>query len=380
MQLQEGVDLRMRQARKALAIALLLAGVVAAGCGDDDSDDGGGGSEPAKAEELNVLAWEGYAEPEWVEGFEEEHGVKVNVTYIGTTDEMLAKLRGQGGDAYDVLATEQAIGINDYAKKGLVVPMDESKLNLDGIAPAFKETPSLMIDGKRYGVPFVWGGTTLGYNTDEFDTPPDSWEVVFDGDSEACGKVIWSADPEVTTATAALYLGFDKPFGLTDDQLAEVKRVLEDSRDCTVAVYSGLGDAANFYASGDAVAGLNSGPLITKKANDAGTPIVETVPKEGALHWLDCWAVTPAGEKKGDLVYDWINYEISPEVQAQVVNATGFGPAATGIGEGVDPEIAKILHLDDPSYLEGLIPYSPYEAPDSREKHLDVWNAVRAGS
>jgi len=371
--------------RKVAAFALLLLlAALAVGCGSDSSGDSteGGGSSSASGDagELNVLAWEGYAEPEWVDDFEKESGATVNVTYIGTTDEMLAKLRGQGSSAYDVLATEQAIGINDYAKQGLVVPLDESKLELENLAPAFQDTPALFVDGERYGVPFVWGGTTLGYNSDEFAKPPDSWSAVFDPDDDACGKIIWSADPEVMTATAALYLGFDEPFALTDAELEQVKDVLAESRDCTVALYSGLGDAANFYASGSAVVGLNSGPLITKEANDAGTPVVETVPVEGALHWLDCWAVTPAGAEKGDLVYDWINFEISPEVQAQVVNATSFGPAITGIGDKVDPEIAEILQLDDPSYLEGLVPYSPYEEPDSRQKHIDVFNSVRAGA
>ena len=362
----------------ALALLLLLA-AAAVGCG---SSGGGGGSEGGDASELNVLAWEGYAEPEWVEKFEEDSGVKVNVTYIGTTDELLAKLRGQGGSAYDVLATEQAIGINDYAKQGLVVPMDESKLELEGLAPAFQKkfTPALFVDGKRYGVPFVWGGTTLGYNEEDFDSPPESWSAVFEPEDDVCGKIIWSADPEVMTATAALYLGYERPFALSEAQLAKVKEVLANARDCTVALYSGLGDAANFYASGDAVLGLNSGPLITKQARDAGTPINETVPVEGALHWVDSWAITPAGAEKGDLPYEWINYEISPEVQAQVVAATSFGPVVTGIADKVDPEIAEILHLDDPSYLEGFVPYEPYEEPDSRQKHIDVFNSVRAGS
>ena len=59
----------------------------------------------AAPKELNVLSWEGYSDPEWVQGFEKAHNVKVNVTYIGSDDELFAKLRGGSGETYDVVAT-----------------------------------------------------------------------------------------------------------------------------------------------------------------------------------------------------------------------------------------------------------------------------------
>src|SRR5688572_1953999 len=36
----------------------------------------------AQADELRVLTWEGYAEPEWLEPFEEATGATVSVSYV----------------------------------------------------------------------------------------------------------------------------------------------------------------------------------------------------------------------------------------------------------------------------------------------------------
>src|SRR4051812_38002767 len=37
----------------------------------------------AQADELRVLTWEGYAEPEWLDPFEEATGAAVSVSYVG---------------------------------------------------------------------------------------------------------------------------------------------------------------------------------------------------------------------------------------------------------------------------------------------------------
>ena len=43
---------------------------------------------------LSLLVWEGYADPSFVKGFEEKCGCKVQASYMGSSDELMAKLRG----------------------------------------------------------------------------------------------------------------------------------------------------------------------------------------------------------------------------------------------------------------------------------------------
>ena len=132
---------------------------------------------------------------------------------------------------------------------------------------------------------------------DAFKKPPDSWSAVFGGDPDTCGKVLLDEDASSTIALAAMYLGFDNPFQLDDAQYAQVKEALKTANDCAKAYYSGFGDAANYFASGDATVGISLGSLIPKLTKKKGGDLVETLPKEGALVWTDCWMMTRPGRQ-----------------------------------------------------------------------------------
>jgi len=43
---------------------------------------------------LGLLVWEGYADPSFIAGFEQKCKCKVSASYMGSSDELVAKLRG----------------------------------------------------------------------------------------------------------------------------------------------------------------------------------------------------------------------------------------------------------------------------------------------
>ena len=53
---------------------------------------------------LNLLVWEGYADPSFVQAFEEANHCKVSASYMGSSDELMAKLRGGSAGNYDVIS------------------------------------------------------------------------------------------------------------------------------------------------------------------------------------------------------------------------------------------------------------------------------------
>jgi len=68
--------------RRLMSLSLLLATLMlAAACAK-------------KTPALNLLVWEGYADPAFVKAFEEQHHCKVSASYMGSSDELVAKLRG----------------------------------------------------------------------------------------------------------------------------------------------------------------------------------------------------------------------------------------------------------------------------------------------
>ena len=52
------------------------------------------GSCSKKTPTLNLLVWEGYADPSFIQAFEEANHCKVSASYMGSSDELVAKLRG----------------------------------------------------------------------------------------------------------------------------------------------------------------------------------------------------------------------------------------------------------------------------------------------
>ena len=51
---------------------------------------------------VNVLTWEGYADPSFIEKFEAATGCKVSATYVGSNDDFAPKMMA-GGGVYDLI-------------------------------------------------------------------------------------------------------------------------------------------------------------------------------------------------------------------------------------------------------------------------------------
>src|SRR3954468_2207906 len=90
----------------ALGAVLALMVIGAAACGSSSSKAGANTQKTIGAGEgtLNLVAWEGYAEPQWVKPFEAASGCHVHAKYAGSSDEMVTLMRQGGGSQYDMVS------------------------------------------------------------------------------------------------------------------------------------------------------------------------------------------------------------------------------------------------------------------------------------
>src|SRR5260370_41495447 len=58
-----------------------------------------------KEESLSLLVWEGYSDDSFVRAFEESHHCKILASFMGSSDELVAKLRGGSASNYDVISS-----------------------------------------------------------------------------------------------------------------------------------------------------------------------------------------------------------------------------------------------------------------------------------
>ena len=66
---------------------------------------------------------------ESVKPFEEKYGASVSVTYVGSVDEMFAKMQGSKGADFDVVSFDTS-SFKRYIDNGLIQPIDRSSIFL----------------------------------------------------------------------------------------------------------------------------------------------------------------------------------------------------------------------------------------------------------
>src|SRR6202167_2986051 len=96
---------------------------------------------------LGLLVWEGYADPSFIAGFEQQCRCKVSASYMGSSDELVAKLRGGSAANYDVISPSSDVATM-IASSGLAEPIDVSKLpSYQQLTPRLRAMPLVRVNG-----------------------------------------------------------------------------------------------------------------------------------------------------------------------------------------------------------------------------------------
>jgi len=324
---------------------------------------------------LNLLVWEGYADPSYVRAFEEENHCKVSASYMGSSDELVAKLRGGSAGNYDIISPSSDVATM-IATTGLAEPLDLSKIpDYTQLSPQLTSLPLVKSNGKTYGVPFMWGPDPIIYDTTVFATPPASWNVFWDPKYQR--KIsVW--DDLSTVYMAAQVLGFDNPpsqlYNLNDDQLEKVKNKLLALKPNIRKMWSTGGELTNLFQNHEVVAAMGW-PLMTNQLRKANFPVGETIPKENTTGWIDHLMITAGSENK-ELAYKFLAYMVEAETQKKVTDVTGYTPANPKAAQFMTPEQVKSLHLDDVDGYQKHIYF--WQNVPRRAKYNEIWNEVKA--
>ncbi len=329
-----------------------------------------------KQDTLSLLVWEGYADPSFVHAFEDSHHCKVSASYMGSSDELVSKLRGGSASSYDVISPSSDVAAS-IARTGLASPLDLSKFPAYAqLSARLRDLPLVRSGGQTYGVPFMWGPNPLLYDTIAFPSAPDSWNVLWDPKLKA--KIsVW--DDLSTVYMAAQILGYDKPdpshlYNMTDDELAQVQKKLIELKPNIRKIWSTGGELTNLFQNHEIVIAMGW-PLMTNQLRKLNFPIGETIPKENTTGWIDHLMITAASTRK-ELAAQFLEYMIEAQTQKLVSDVTGYTPANPQAGSLMSDAEKKSLHLDDSdAYMQRI--YFWQDVP-RRAKYNEVWNTVKA--
>lgn len=316
------------------------------------------------AEELRILAWQGYADDDWVAEFEKETGAEVSVVFAQTDDEIWSKIKGSEGEDFDLFAVNTS-ELQRYIDAGLAVPHDLAKIpNQQQTLPQFRDLAQVRgveRDGKVYGIPFAFDSIGLIYDTTKVDPPPTSMNVLWDPKYQ--GRILLYDASAHNFSFAALAEGIENPFDLTDAQLAEIKGKLIELQKNALSYYQSSDEALQIYNSNDvALIFANFGQQQLKLMKDSGAPIAYVVPKEGALAWLDTWALSK-GAKNPELAEKWVNFVLQKKISDALTQRNGFGNTVTPLATANPDD--KLVYL---------LPVENFQ------KRSDLWNEVKAAA
>jgi len=357
-------------------IALIAATVmlaVAAGCGGSSGGggagggggNGGGGSSTKVVESigkgegaLNLIAWQGYTEPDVVKPFEKSTGCQVHVTYGQTSDEMVQLMRSGNYDGVSASgdATNRLIAAGD------VVPVDVQKLIPDwkDISPALQSPPHNTVGGLHYGVSYEWGADVLMYNTQVVKPAPTSWGVIFDGSSykgkvDAYDSPIYIADAAVYLKATQPDLKITDPYELTQDQFDAAVALLKKQRAQIGNYWSSYTSQIQDFKQKSIVIGP-TWPYQYNTLKGEKQPVATVLPKEGATGWADTWMLSSQA-KHPNCMLMWMKWATEPFTQAHTAYTFGSAPANPKACTILDKMVANYCtayHVTDPNYFKQI--------------------------
>jgi putative spermidine/putrescine transport system substrate-binding protein len=321
--------------RAALAVLTAALCAVAAGCGGGgDKSSGGDKSQLPQSigqgeGSLSLVAWEGYAQDEWVKPFQKETGCTVQRKYAGSSDEMVTLMRSGAG--YDLVSASGDASLRLIKGKDVQAVNPDLVPGYQDFIEALKSPPHNTVDGMHYGISLQWGPNTLLYDTTKVKPAPTSWSALYDASYK--GKITVPDNP-IQIADAALYLsktnpdlGIEDPYELNQEQFDAAVDLLKKQKPLVKKYWALASDEIDLFKNGDATIGA-SWPYQTNTLIADKVPVKDTIPKEGATGWADTWMLS-SKSKHPNCAYLWMKHVSTPKVQAQQAIYFGETPANT---------------------------------------------------
>jgi putative spermidine/putrescine transport system substrate-binding protein len=316
---------------------------------------------------LTVLAWPGYAEygstdpkVNWVKPFEDKTGCKTTVQVFGTSDEAFG-LFTTNPEKFDVISASGDASLR-LVRAGYVQPVNVDLVpNYKDIFPALKDKAYNTVDGVHYGIPHGRGSNLLMWRTDLVNPAPTSWAQMFDP-SSGYNKVsvynapIYIADAVVVLMKSKPQLGIKNPYALDDTQFQAAVDLLNQQKPMITDYWVDYVKQQDAFRAGDATVGT-TWQVIANLLQAEKPPVKVKVikPPEGSTGWSDTWMIN-SKTKHLNCAYKWLDYIVSPKVNAQVASYFGEAPGNSKACEltQADKDNCTVFYAADEAFWKDI--------------------------
>jgi spermidine/putrescine transport system substrate-binding protein len=324
--------------------------------------------------QLHVLNWQGYGsdEPWAIELFEQQHNVEIVHDYFNSEDELLTKLRTSPG-VYDVVLPNIAY-VPPAIADDLLQPIDVSQLDVwNNLPDAFQQLPEILHEGEVYGVPWVWGATSLVYNTETYPDGITTLNALWD--PQYAGQVGFEDNYEDAVIFAALAAGLE-PANQPQD-LDAVRTKLAELVPNVRALWQSEDEFNRLFSSGEITLGVYWSGAAARAQNQFDLPIAFVIPEEGAIGWTDAWAI-PKDAPNVEMALAWIDFMSSPEFFVRWDSTAGAPvPANPVVLEQMPEDSFTRTVFGDPD-VSAHLAFITNTPADVREQWVELWQEVKA--
>lgn len=328
---------------------------------------------PATGGQVTVYMYSEYIDPELLDQFEEQTGIRVRLDVYESTEEMMAKIQQAGGvSQYDVVVvSDHAVPV--LAQLGLLQPLDPAKIpNATHISATFRNPP--FDPENRYSVPYQWGTMGLMYRKDRVARIEPTWGLIFDP-TLVPGPFVLIDSMRDMLAAALKYQGYSVNSRSVEELRQAGDLVLKAKKHEQSLGFEGGVGGKNRVVSGSAVMAIvYNGDAIRAQEEDDNVDFV--LPREGTIIWVDVMTI-PAQAPNVDAAHRFMNFILDPEVGARLSNFNRYATPNTASLPLVHEEDRSNPAIYPPEELIRTMEYLEDLGDDTR-LYDEVWTAVKS--
>lgn len=338
--------------------ALLIFAIMLTGCSSKNE------------KKVYVYNWGEYIDPEVLDLFEEETGIKVVYDEFEQNEDMYPKIQS-GAVNYDVVCPSDYM-IQKMIENDLLYEINFDNVpNIKYIDPAYLKSAEAFDPGNKYSVPYCWGTVGILYNKTMVDEPVDSWGIIFD--EKYAGNILMMDSVRDAFGIALKYLGYDLN-STNEAELEEAKALLQKQYPLVQAYV--VDQVRDKMIGGEAAIGvIYSGEAIYTKRENPDLEYV--VPKEGSNVWIDAWVI-PKTSKNKEYAEAFINFMCKPEIALKNFEYITYSTPNMGARELIEDEEIKNSPIAFPpqEILDRCTAYK-YLGEEVESLYIQKWNEVK---
>ena len=260
----------------------------------------------AERKEINIFMWSDYSSDDLIANFEDEYGVRVNLSYMNDNADSITKLTAGAGDGYDLIMTCDAY-MESLIAGGYLEKLDLSKIpNSKNINKAYWSEQN-----QDYCVPYLMNYIYVVYDTERCPIEITCYNDLIR--PEMKGQIGSVDGARNLFPIALIALGYD-PNSRDEKEIAEAYEWLVKYNENVLAYGSTETNIVNGTISCMFTYDGNTAEAMAQLGED-NKLIVAPFTKDPVQLGFDLFVI-PKGAQHMDDAYAFLNYICDPEVMA----------------------------------------------------------------